>query len=115
MNSTRIHDSHGNGDGIRRCEGSRNLSIPIGLLRFSRRGRQGSALFQETLVSGVFLVILVICGDFWWIPLKMEEIGENGNFTPKYLKITTFTPLWAETRPPCRGSLGDPRGSLGDP
>ena len=82
MNSTRIHDSHGNGDGIRRCEGSRNLSIPIGLLRFSRRGRQGSALFQEILVSGGFLVILVIYGDFWWIPLKMEEIGGNGAFYP---------------------------------
>ena len=64
VDSIKDHDLHGNGDFIRRCEGSRNYSIPIGLLRFSRRGRQGSALFQKIVISGGFLVILVIYGDF---------------------------------------------------
>ena len=70
---TKIRDFHWSCHFIRRCEGSRNLSIPIGLLMFSRRGREGSALVEG---KHDFLHILGDCGDLWFgkqFSLKMER------------------------------------------
>ena len=54
MKFTKERDSHPSCHFSRRCEGSRNHSIPIGLLMFSRRGREGSALFQEFMIFCIF-------------------------------------------------------------
>ena len=54
MKFTKERDSHPSCHFSRRCEGSRNLSIPIGSLMFSRRGREGSALFQEFMIFCIF-------------------------------------------------------------
>ena len=60
---TKIRDFHWSCHFIRRCEGSRNLSIPIGLLMFSRRGREGSALVEG---KHDFLHISGDFHDLWW-------------------------------------------------
>ena len=70
MQSHKNDAVHGNGDVIRSCEGSRNYSIPIGLSRFSRRGQQGSAPFQEIMISrrgsalnkGAFIAYSLVVG-----------------------------------------------------
>ena len=54
MKFTKERDSHPSCHFSRRCEGSRNLSIPIGSLMFPRRGREGSALFQEFMIFCIF-------------------------------------------------------------
>ncbi len=74
MKFTKERDSHPSCHFSRRCEGSRNHSIPIGLLMFSRRGREGIRPFP-----GIhdFLHIPGDYGDLWCFLVifsKMEKM-----------------------------------------